>query len=225
MKQTLLEAGPTLWVLLAFSISALTVSLAKGSQFWGMRTKRKFCAETALNHLKQSEYAHARVCVQNQANPCARLIRVCMNEFATSRLSLAEIKDECWRQARLITVELQSYLRILEVIAALAPLLGLFGTVLGMIEAFQAMELAGAKVNPAVLSGGISKALITTAAGLAVAIPVSIIHSWFERKVECLTVDMQNHLEHLFQVQASLHDTASTPTLTSEMIEPEQCAL
>lgn len=75
-------------------------------------------------------------------------------------------------------------LRAFDLIAQIAPLIGLLGTVLGMIEAFQALEAAGDAVNPADLAGGIWQALLTTAAGMAVAIPASIALSWFESRAE-----------------------------------------
>lgn len=68
--------------------------------------------------------------------------------------------------------------------AQLAPLLGLFGTVLGMISAFQALQQAGAQVDPSILAGGIWVALLTTAVGLAVAMPTSVALSWFEVRME-----------------------------------------
>ena len=82
---------------------------------------------------------------------------------------------------------LRSYLRLLELIATLSPLLGLLGTVLGMIDAFQALEVAGSRVNPAILSGGIWVALLTTAAGLIVAIPAAAAHNILEGVVERVT--------------------------------------
>jgi biopolymer transport protein ExbB len=69
------------------------------------------------------------------------------------------------------------------VIAQMAPLLGLFGTVLGMIDAFQALQEAGDQVDPTVLAGGIWVALMTTAVGLAVAMPTSLILTWLESRV------------------------------------------
>ena len=87
-------------------------------------------------------------------------------------------------------------------IASLAPLLGLLGTVLGMIEAFQAMEAAGTRVNPAVLSGGIWQALLTTAVGLSIAIPVSMTNSWLERKVEVEAAAMLDGLDRIFTLEA-----------------------
>ena len=88
--------------------------------------------------------------------------------------------------------------------AQLAPLMGLFGTVLGMIEAFQALQDAGTQVDPSLLAGGIWVALMTTAAGLAVAMPTSIALSWFEAQV-----DADRALaEHAF---ATLLTPAGTP--------------
>ena len=82
-------------------------------------------------------------------------------------------------------------MKVLEVIGGLAPLLGLFGTVLGMIEAFQQLEAAGSQVDPAILSGGIWLALLTTAAGLAVAMPAVIIYVFFDRYLEQLAHDLE----------------------------------
>jgi biopolymer transport protein ExbB len=79
---------------------------------------------------------------------------------------------------------LEGGFRILDVIAQLAPLLGLFGTVLGMIDAFQTLQGAGAAVDPSLLAGGIWVALMTTAVGLAVAMPTSLLLTWLEARVE-----------------------------------------
>lgn len=108
-----------------------------------------------------------------------------------------DARNETMRELRNQIQRLSFGLRPLEVIATVAPLLGLFGTVLGMIEAFKAMEAAGAQVDPAVLSGGIWQALLTTAVGLGVAIPVSLIHSLFERQHESLSIQMLSDSEAL----------------------------
>ncbi|MBL4599295.1 MAG: MotA/TolQ/ExbB proton channel family protein, partial [Rhizobiaceae bacterium] len=80
--------------------------------------------------------------------------------------------------------ELQRGFRAMDAIAQISPLLGLFGTVLGMIEAFQKLQTAGNTVDPSILAGGIWVALMTTAVGLAVAMPVSLILTWFETRLE-----------------------------------------
>jgi biopolymer transport protein ExbB len=84
-------------------------------------------------------------------------------------------------EARL--ARLETGFRLLDAVAQTSPLLGLFGTVLGMIDAFRAMQEAGQDVDPSVLAGGIWVALLTTAAGLAVAMPLTAILSWFEARV------------------------------------------
>lgn len=86
--------------------------------------------------------------------------------------------------------------------ATVAPLIGLLGTLLGMVEAFRVMELAGKNVDLAVLSRGIWQALSTTAAGLIVAIPAFIMHSWFDRKSEKAAGVLQNDLEFFLANQA-----------------------
>ena len=77
-----------------------------------------------------------------------------------------------------------SGLRLLDTIAQIAPLLGLFGTVLGMIDAFRTLQEAGNSADPSVLAGGIWVALMTTAAGLVVAIPASLAVSWFDSRLD-----------------------------------------
>lgn len=210
MTQSLFElaivGGPVVWILIGFSVAALTVTLVKLMQLWLLRPLRKASADQSISHFEHGERAQALMLVKGQRNPRARLVAQTLALIEGRKLTPEEIRSEAMRLARNAIAELGSYLRPLEVIASLAPLLGLFGTVLGMIEAFQAMEAAGSQVNPAVLSGGIWKALLTTAVGLAVAIPVSLVHSWFERNVEVQAVTIQNDLERIFTLEAeSMH--------------------
>jgi biopolymer transport protein ExbB len=96
--------------------------------------------------------------------------------------------------------KLESGLVVLATVSTVAPLLGFLGTVIGMIQAFQAIELAG-EVEATIVAGGIKVALITTASGLAIAIPVSIAHNYFVAKIDSLVIDMeeaaQRTIDHL----------------------------
>ena len=87
-------------------------------------------------------------------------------------------------EAELRFARLERGFRYLDSVAQLAPLLGLFGTVLGMIAAFQSLQSAGTQVDPSVLAGGIWVALLTTAAGLVVAMPTALVLSWLEGRIE-----------------------------------------
>ena len=86
---------------------------------------------------------------------------------------------------------MERYLSPLGTIAAITPLIGLLGTVVGMIKVFTAIMLQGTG-NASILAGGISEALITTAAGLSVAIPAVIFHRYFERRIDSLVITMED---------------------------------
>ncbi len=207
LVELLVLGGPVVWVLAVFSVVALTIMLAKLMQFWTLRPARRNAVEQAITHFANGERAQALLLVKGQRNPRAQLVAQALMLMESSKLAADDLRKELMRQARQAISTLGSFLRPLEVIATLAPLLGLFGTVLGMIEAFQAMEGAGSQVNPSVLSGGIWVALLTTAVGLAVAIPVSLANSWFERRVESQAGLIQNDIDYLLTLQASVKDS------------------
>ena len=101
-----------------------------------------------------------------------------------------DILDELTIMATGQLNDLRTGMRLLEVIAGAAPLLGLLGTVLGMIEAFKQLEMAGSQIDPSVLSGGIWQALLTTAAGLIVTLPALIAWHHFDRGLENARIAM-----------------------------------
>jgi biopolymer transport protein ExbB len=113
-------------------------------------------------------------------------------------LSDATAREETTRFAKAELAEARSGLRVLELIATIAPLLGLLGTVLGMIEAFQALQDAGSRADPAALAGGIWEALLTTAAGMAVAIPASMALTWFESITDRIQGDLEDIATRIF---------------------------
>ena len=122
--------------------------------------------------------------------------------------------DRLASEAEARFARLERGLGTLENIAQLAPLLGLFGTVLGMIEAFQALQSAGSQVDPSILAGGIWVALMTTAAGLAVAMPTSIIHSWLEARMDAERGIADHAIQtvlHPLERRASVADVTGRP--------------
>jgi len=109
------------------------------------------------------------------------------------------MKEAIAETGRQVVVELERFLNTLGTIAAVTPLLGLLGTVLGMIDVFAVIMEAGVG-NPGVLAGGISEALITTAAGLSVAIPTLMFHRFYDNRVSRLVVDMEELSLRLIEV-------------------------
>ena len=119
----------------------------------------------------------------------------------------AVMKDSVEESAGQATHELERFVGVLGTIAAIAPLIGLLGTVFGMIEVFTAMVEVGSG-NAALFADGIAKALITTAAGLMVAIPALICHRYFERRIDGLAVAME---EQAIRLVDAMHGERQAP--------------
>lgn len=113
------------------------------------------------------------------------------------------VEAEAERRGNLELARMNSYIRLLELIAMVAPLLGLLGTVLGMIESFQELELAHGAANASVLAGGIWQALLTTAAGLVVAIPAAIGAGLLSARIDRAALEIEATVAELL----AIHDT------------------
>ncbi|WP_372737052.1 MotA/TolQ/ExbB proton channel family protein [Neptunomonas sp.] len=197
VQDFLIVGGPVVWILLGFSIIALSIVLVKLWQFALLRPESIRDVTQALALWREGEHGQAKLALKRK-RPVSELVSIAMRGVLNVRQDMDLLKDELERVAALRLNQLRALLRPLEVIATLSPLLGLLGTVLGMITAFQRMEAAGNQVDPSVLSGGIWQALLTTAVGLAVAIPVVVVHSWLERKVERVAALMSDSVTQVF---------------------------
>ncbi|RBO80198.1 MotA/TolQ/ExbB proton channel family protein [Marinomonas aquiplantarum] len=189
--------GPVVWILMVFSVVALTIVLLKLWQFSSLRAESLKTTNLALAEWRNNNVDGALEKLE-QKRPIDSLVAYSMEALVNGSMTADLIREEVERRAMNLLSELRSFLRPLEIIATLSPLLGLLGTVLGMITAFQQMEGAGNQVDPSVLSGGIWQALLTTAVGLAVAIPVVTLHSWLERKVERIAHNMNDAVTQIF---------------------------
>ncbi|MEM8823947.1 MAG: MotA/TolQ/ExbB proton channel family protein [Pseudomonadota bacterium] len=169
--------GPVVMLLLGLSIIVLAVVLYKLWQHSRARVGRHYHLQAALEAWDRGDGALARREARASRSHLAVLAATALDAPGDST-DAARLEAE----AEANVARLESGFRILDTVAQVAPLLGLFGTVLGMIDAFRALQAAGASVDPSVLAGGIWVALLTTAAGLAVAMPTSIILTWFESR-------------------------------------------
>jgi biopolymer transport protein ExbB len=209
LLQQLLEiGGPVVWILLGFSVIAVSIVLIKIWQIMLLSPESTTTAKKAILLWKQNEPEQA-LSLLKISKPLDELLALSMEGLRQDEIPKELLKDELQRVASLRINQLRSYLRPLEVIASLSPLLGLFGTVLGMILAFQQMELAGSQIDPSVLSGGIWQALLTTAVGLGVAIPAVVAHTWLERKTERVAVLINDGVTQVF-THAPLINTSTT---------------
>ena len=199
----LIEAGgPVVVVLAVMSVIALAIVIVKLWQFGAVRMGDRRPAREALALYREGRAGEAMDRIERRRNPAAQALARALRGNLRG-IDETKVREEVVRYGNDVLTSLRSGLRPLETIGSLAPLLGLFGTVLGMIEAFRQLEQAGNQVNPAILSGGIWQALLTTAVGLAVAIPVVILATWLERRVDRLAHDMDDIVTQVFTVDLS----------------------
>jgi biopolymer transport protein ExbB len=190
--------GPVVVVLLTLSVLALAIILLKLWQFIVGGVPRERFIQASLAHWRAGEGERAVARLEGERSPVAPVLALAMRSRLEGRLPEPVVREEVTRVAAGQLEGLRGHLRSLEVIAALSPLLGLLGTVLGMIEAFRQLEQAGSRIDPALLSGGIWEALLTTAVGLAVAIPVVAVLNGLERMLERLRHRMEDAVTQVF---------------------------
>ncbi len=207
--------GPAIGALLILSTVLMTLVFLKLVLFIqaGLFSSKATVQTTQILSLcKAKDYESALKIARGSTGPTNSILAKYCQDLNNNLIPIgSELLDEYSRLAHTKLNQLRHYLRPIEVIANLAPLVGLLGTVLGMIEAFQAMEVAGKKVDPSVLSGGIWQALLTTAVGLTVAIPATIFYNWFDRRVDRCAEQMQEAISELLSIQTlnKLHHTAA----------------
>lgn len=193
--------GPAMWAIAALSVGALALILWKVARFlafgaWsgGQRSAR------AVDLWAQGQEDEAVRLLAGGRSLRARLALAAMEARRNPALMTSAAEAETARVARGLLLQARSGLRGLELAITIGPLLGLLGTVTGMIAAFQSLQEAGSRADSAVLAGGIWEALLTTAAGMAVAIPASVALTWFESVLDRLRHDMEDIATRIFLI-------------------------
>ncbi len=196
--QSVHEGGPVMWVLLGFSLLSVSLIFLKLLQFASLGIDRQTLITRALREWQALRPDQALHLLKKTPNPIARVLEAAITGLGQPHSSEALVREEVARVAANQIQLLNRYLRSLDTIATLAPLLGLLGTVLGMIEAFRVLEATGGRADPAQLAGGIWVAMLTTAFGLAIAIPTSAALHWLEGIVERTHHAMEDAVTQVF---------------------------
>ena len=182
--------------ILLCSVVAAAISVER---FWTLRAEqvapRNLLAQV-WTWIKNNEMDNRRLREVKSGSPLGQILAAGITSHRRGRDVMKESIEEV---ANHVVHELERYLNTLGTVAAITPLLGLLGTVIGMIKVFTAIQLEGTG-NAAVLAGGISEALITTAAGLTVAIPSLFFYRYFQRKVDELVIYMEQEALKLVEV-------------------------
>jgi biopolymer transport protein ExbB len=188
-------AGWPIWFIIVASVVALAII---GERWWSLREgivmPRDLLAQT-LQEYRQNDVSPQMLARLAKGSPLGRVFAAGLRNAKSPPEIIKEAIEE---SGRTVAIDLERFLTTLGTIAAISPLLGLFGTVVGMIEIFGAQTPQG--TNPLVLAHGISIALYNTALGLVVAVPAMIFYRHFRAKVDVMLVDMEMQAIKLVEI-------------------------
>ena len=196
MSEFIVTGGPFMWPLLACSILIITISLERS---WFLQ--ERLIAPKGLSKLVKSLLDN-QLLSNKQSNEIANLSSLgflLINCIKYKDLQRENLESKIEEKALEVKYTLERNLTMLGTIATISPLLGLLGTVVGMINAFTGLtEITGA--NPDMLASGISQALITTAFGLFIAVPGLVLHKYFEQKINYLLINLQKEVSSFIDI-------------------------
>jgi biopolymer transport protein ExbB len=187
VENIIVAGGWLMWPIILCSIAVIAISVER---FWTLNASKiapKNQLAQVWSWVQNNQIDAAKLRELRQSSELGRILAAGLSNAQAGR---EVMKDSIQEAASQVIHAMERYVGALGTIAAVSPLLGLLGTVLGMIKVFVAIELQGTG-NAGALAGGISEALITTAAGLCVAIPAMIMHRFFVRKIDSLVVVME----------------------------------
>ena len=216
------KGGFMMFLLAAMSVYALAVIIFKIIQFKKANVFDRSFIEPALAEIKNGDRLKATLMLEKTPGPIARIMRTTFACVANREMSQKSKEAEITRVGSADIRYLESYLRSLEMVAMIAPLMGLLGTVIGMINSFSKLSLSGTRVDPTLLAGGIWEALLTTAGGLAVAIPALAAHYILDGVIEKVRATMKDvsvqilALEDEFRRNERLHAIAESKRAEEE---------
>ncbi|XDA96735.1 MotA/TolQ/ExbB proton channel family protein [Sulfitobacter sp. LCG007] len=190
------NGGPAIWAIAALSVVTFALILWKAWRLALLGAWSRGKSGQAVEAYLRGDMPKALDLVDGRRGIRSQVMATTLRSLR--HLSSDAAREETARVAKRQLASARDGLGALELIATVAPLLGLLGTVLGMIAAFQALQEAGSRADPALLAGGIWEALLTTAAGMAVAIPASAALTWFEAVVEQVRRDIEDNATRVF---------------------------
>lgn len=196
MLELMKSGGLLMWPLLLCSIISLAII---AERFWSLQSKRiapRNLVTQVWQWQKSGELDAERMQLLRVGSPLGRILAAGLMNMRHDREVMKESIEEVGRH---VVHELERFLNTLGTIASISPLLGLLGTVIGMIKVFAVITTQGVG-NPSVLAEGISEALLTTAAGLTVAIPSLMFYRYFQGKVDELVVTMEQEALKMVEV-------------------------
>lgn len=189
MIELLLKGGVLVLPIMLCSALALAIFLERIVSFARMKSRGAGLAEKIAELIVKGNETGAAAIAKESNSPMGRILTQAISVKDNDREMLETVIVNATEEE---VRHLSSYLQALATIGNIAPILGLLGTVIGMIKAFMTIQQMGGKVNAAVLAGGIWEAMLTTALGLGVALPTIVAHSYLVSRVDSYEARLQN---------------------------------
>lgn len=193
MFELVRSGGWMMWPIILASIAAMAIV---GERFWSLKKERVVPGNlmpSVQQWLNKREVGANHIAFLRESSPLGRVLAAGLSHREQGRERLKEAMEDAGRH---VAPELERYVNSLGTIAAIAPFMGLLGTVLGMIQMFAGVGMQGIG-DPALVANGIAQALVTTAAGLMVAIPSLMFYRYFRARVNMLMIEMEQEAHKL----------------------------
>ncbi len=187
---TIQSGGIIMWVLCGLSVVAVAIICYL---FLHLNSNKLVPREFTEKLIEQLEGGHENTIRESCKNESNAVVRIIMAGLNKKKRGMIFAKEAMENQVKREIGELWQGISYLADIAAVAPLIGLLGTVLGMIQAFNVIAFQEAVVKPILLAGGVSKAMVTTAGGLVVAIPVMLFYTYFRGRVQGISHEIETY--------------------------------
>lgn len=192
LEVVFVKGGWVMYLLMALSVYALGIIGFKAQQFISAGVFNTRFIDRVMMHVKRGELTDASTLLQRERGPVARIMRVAIENILNREMSMKSRESEIARVGSAEIRYLESHMRGLEMAATIAPLIGLMGTVIGMIQAFSKLSEAGSRVDPSMLAGGIWEALVATVGGLTVAVPALAAYYLIDSIIERVRATMRD---------------------------------
>jgi len=210
----LLKTSVALWVIIACSVVAVMVALERLLALWRFSERTRALADAVARALYRGDLDDGRAQCERSGSPAADVFLAGLVARAPSgpgrparAMTPEKVAAAVERQRMQLNLKLRQNLWMLATIGATAPFVGLFGTVVGIMQAFHQMSVAG-QGGFSVVAAGISEALITTAAGIAVAVEAVVVYNWLNTHVQKLSVQFRLLTEEFLEL---INEPAAPP--------------
>jgi biopolymer transport protein ExbB len=188
----IVKGGPVMIPILALSVVALTIILAKWWELWRFQTRLNKLSHKLYLCMQEGNLSAALLSCREDSTPLSRLFESALVHRAQER---ADLTRRLERLGGEVVADLESYMPTLATVVGVEPMLGFLGTIVGLIKAFMAWERMGEQITINMLAGGIYEAMITTAAGLIIAIPYYLLYNHLVTRIGVLTRQTEGRTE------------------------------